>query len=135
MHTPSPLLLTRKDYQALEVLVRTCPEDDDTLARALARKLSQVRIVPPEDMPADIVTIDSHLRFDIDSTHEHERTLVLPQDYVPDDRYVSVGTLRGLSLLGLRVGQDTAISHDGRIERLRLITVLYQPEAQRHIRL
>ncbi|ESQ83211.1 hypothetical protein AEAC466_13245 [Asticcacaulis sp. AC466] len=133
MHTPAPLLLTPRDHHALEHLVRTGADQDDALARALARKLSQVRIVSPDTMPADIVTLDTRLAFEIDGLHVHERTLVLPQDYVPDGRCISVAALRGLALLGLKAGQSAAVSHGGRIERLRLMDVLYQPEAERHI--
>ncbi len=100
-----------------------------TVARLdkLERTLESARIVAPEEVPADVVTMNSRVRLR-DHHRDEEMTcaLVFPPDVVDDrdstQRNVSVLSLVGVSLLGRQVGHTVA-------GRLRVDEMLYQPEA------
>jgi regulator of nucleoside diphosphate kinase len=93
----------------------------------LQRLLESAETVPPENVPADVVTMNSQVRLkDEEANTEMTLSLVFPADALRDTDFekmnISVLTPIGLSILGRRIG-DTV---EGRI---RVHDVLYQPEA------
>ncbi len=93
----------------------------------LQQLLESAETVPPENVPADVVTMNSQVRLkDEEANTEMTLSLVFPADALRDTDFdkmnISVLTPIGLSILGRRIG-DTV---EGRI---RVHDVLYQPEA------
>lgn len=93
----------------------------------LQRLLESAEMVAPEEVPADVVTMNSQVQLkDEDANTEMTLSLVFPADALRDTDFekmnVSVLTPIGLSILGRRIG-DTV---EGRI---RVHELLYQPEA------
>jgi regulator of nucleoside diphosphate kinase len=93
----------------------------------LQRLLESAETVAPENVPADVVTMNSQVQLkDEEANTEMTLSLVFPADALRDTDFqkmnISVLTPIGLSILGRRVG-DTV---EGRI---RVHDVLYQPEA------
>jgi regulator of nucleoside diphosphate kinase len=92
--------------------------------------LEEAVSIPAERTPGELVTMNSTVRLVDLETGEHQLcTLVYP-----DDRDVvrnSVGVLQrlGLRLLGRRVGDIVEVQDGNRFKKLRIESLLYQPEA------
>ena len=100
----------------------------------LAELLSEADLVPPREVPAHVATMHSRLRLLDLATHEpRELTLCYPADADPARGFVSVLSPAGTSLLGLSVGEEARWqTPDGRQHALRLLEILFQPEASGH---
>jgi regulator of nucleoside diphosphate kinase len=88
-------------------------------------------VVPRNEIPNDVVTMNSRVIFEIESTGERrEITLVYPKDADIDSGKISVLVPIGTALLGLRVGQSIDWElPNGRKQRYRIVEVPFQPEA------
>ena len=97
---------------------------------ALENELARANIVEPHEIPSGLITMNSKVRFiDEVTNEEHRVTLVYPGANNPADA-VSVLAPVGSALLGLTVGQSISWQvPDGRQLRLRVLDVVYQPEA------
>ena len=97
---------------------------------ALQTEIDRATIVGPKEVPPEVITMNSSVKFiDDASGHEYRLSLVYPgQTNVPDA--VSVLAPVGSALLGLSVGQSISWQGPGGRElRLRVLEVSYQPEA------
>jgi regulator of nucleoside diphosphate kinase len=97
----------------------------------LAGELDKADIVDSSRVPPNIVTMNSRVLFEDEATGTtREVTIVLPQDADPAKGKVSVLAPVGTALLGLAENQSIAWPFpDGSRRRLRVLEVLYQPEA------
>lgn len=97
----------------------------------LEAELARARVVPPGQIPRDVVTMNSRVVFENEETGERrEITLVYPKDANIDSGKVSILVPVGTALLGLRVGQSIDWTlPSGQKYRYRVIAVPYQPEA------
>jgi len=100
-------------------------------APALAPELERAEIVPFAAVPSNVVTMNSKVAFEDQTTGEFRIvTIVYPQDADPTEGKISVIAPVGSALLGLSVGQSIEWCFpDGRPRTLRVIELLYQPEA------
>jgi regulator of nucleoside diphosphate kinase len=133
------LLLTAPDAARLRAaltraVLQPRPADDDRAAKALALLAAALRsaiVVPPDRIPADVVTMRSRLVLkDLESGERRELVLVYPEEEAPDDGRVSALSPLGVALLGLSEGALVASPRAGaRGAILRVESVGYQPEA------
>ena len=79
MDTMPPITMSSLDHQRLERLL-----ESDAVQRlpgidALAAEIDRAAVVPPREVPPDVVTMNSTIRFRDDTNgHEFELTLVYP---------------------------------------------------------
>ncbi len=128
--SPLPrIILSRFDRERLESLLYSVGERPDL--DALREELERAEIVEPADVPANVVTMNSRVRFVDESTKkESEVTLVFPNQADADSRRISVLAPIGSALLGLAVGATIDWPLPGsRTRKLRVVAVTYQPEA------
>lgn len=94
----------------------------------LATELDRAVIVPSDEVPADVVTMNSTVRFVVEPAgQEFVRTLVYPHDAGVEGR-ISVAAPTGAALLGLRVGQVIAWPLPGDpAARVRVVGVAERP--------
>ena len=126
-----PITVSTLDLERLETLMAQAPRAALPYVEALETELARASVVEPEQMPADVATMNSVVRFrDLAAQQEHRVTLVYPQHLVGADRGISVLAPVGSALLGLRVGQSIHWQVPGghQIE-LELLGIDYQPEA------
>jgi regulator of nucleoside diphosphate kinase len=97
----------------------------------LAPELDRADIVPFRAVPPDVVTMNSRVAFEDETAGEFRIvTIVYPQEADPSEGKVSVMAPVGSALLGLSVGQSIEWCFpDGRPRTLRVVELLYQPEA------
>lgn len=125
------IYVTVKDMDRLGRLVLAAITDAPDLEplRALDRELDRAQGVRPEDIPPDVVTMNSKLRLtDLSAGHERIVTLVYP-DQADDADRVSILSPLGTALLGYRVGDEIRWEMPAGNLHLRIEELLYQPEA------
>ena len=121
--SPEYLILTDHDFVRLMAL-----QPDPRLRAELERAI----VVPPETIPAQVVTMHSRVRYlDESSGERREIQVVYPEEADLAEGKVSVFAPVGAALLGLSV--DQAIEWDfpgGGNRRLRVEEVVDQPESR-----
>lgn len=102
----------------------------------LHEELERAHVVPASEIPPDVVTMHSRLRLrDLDSGKDMVFTLVFPSDADADQGKISILAPLGTAVLGFRRGDTFEWHVPGRVRRLRVEEVLYQPEAAGHYHL
>ena len=75
--------------------------------RVLENELKRARIVEADDLPRDIITMDSRADLlDLQTRERMQFTLVLPRDANIDEGKISVLAPLGTAMLGYRVGDE-----------------------------
>lgn len=127
MNHPLPCRLTTKDYAVLETMLERSREPAGAHAALLRRKLAGAGLWLNEDIPADVVTLNSRVAFRAGDAPATTRIVA----QAPIDGLVGmllpVTTLRGLALLGLAEGESVTFGLDE--TTLTVLEVAYQPEA------
>lgn len=128
-------ILTTKDFTILEAMLDRCLGQDDPTAQVLKRKLDAALVVFRDDVPTNIATLNSRVKFSVDGRDLDTRVICHDRTPSPIGLFLPIATSRGLALLGLAEGQGFRLSgHDGSEEVVLLEEVLYQPEAARRER-
>jgi len=123
------IVLSRFDYERLTRLLDKIGSRPDL--ESLREEIERAEIVDPADVPGNLVTMNSVVRFvDEESGKESEVTLVFPGHADVESQRISVLAPIGSALLGLSVGDSIDWPMPGaRTRRLRVVAVTYQPEA------
>jgi regulator of nucleoside diphosphate kinase len=96
----------------------------------LEEELEQANVVPSQQIPADVVTMNSQVRiWDLDAGKEMVLTLVFPALADYEQGRLSILAPMGTALLGYRAGDTIEWQAPSGLRRLRVEQVLYQPEA------
>ncbi|QKV18556.1 nucleoside-diphosphate kinase [Oricola thermophila] len=123
-------LLTTKDFAMLESMLDRGPHISDSWRALLRRKVNSAEIVFRDDVPPDVVTLNSRVRFRVDDGRPEVRVLSHGCTSLPVGLSLPLTSPTGLALLGSRENQVTIIEDDeGRPVRIFVEKVLYQPEA------
>lgn len=102
----------------------------------LATELLRAEIVDSKMIPPDVITMNSIVRLmDLDSSEEKTYTLVFPKDADISQNKISILAPIGTALIGYRVGDTIKWQVPAGIKRLRVMSILYQPEASGHYHL
>ncbi|KAF1707262.1 nucleoside diphosphate kinase regulator [Pseudoxanthomonas sangjuensis] len=128
---PPSLIVPSIDFNRLETLLDSPALRRLPAAAALMEELNRAEVLPPEQVPGDVVTMNSTVDcIDESSGERHRLTLVYPNDANVEKQRVSVLAPVGSALLGLSVGQCIDWqAPGGRHLRLRVTGIEYQPEA------
>ncbi|PBB81191.1 nucleoside-diphosphate kinase [Mesorhizobium sp. WSM3879] len=136
MSTTDSCQLTTKDYTILEVVRDRHPMRDETFWAILQRKISSAVVMFRDDIPANIVTLNSRVAYRVNDGPAETRIIAHDQMRGLVGMLLPITNLRGLALLGLAEGQSMSIpTADGSLETLTVHEVVYQPEAARRERL
>lgn len=93
-------------------------------------ELDRARVVPASEIPADVVTMNSELALrDLDTGEEMVFRLVFPSEANADQQRISVLAPLGTAVLGYRAGDTIEWVVPGRTRRVRIDSVLFQPES------
>ena len=132
MNRPS-IFLTTKDVEKLRDLIREAYHTEyrgrDYL-KLLSAEMEKASVVDPEQIPADVITLNSTARLiDQDTDEEMVYTLVFPEDADPSQGKISILAPIGTAMLGYKVGDTFEWDTPGGKRIILVEEILYQPEA------
>ncbi|MBS0545063.1 MAG: nucleoside diphosphate kinase regulator [Proteobacteria bacterium] len=125
------IIVSSSDLERLEGLLALPAFRSRSDLDGLRNELERADVREPQDMPADVITMNSRARFLEENTgREYELTLAYPKDADAEARRVSIFSPAGSALLGLSAGQVIDWkTPDGNAIRLQVLEVTWQPEA------
>lgn len=125
-----PIVVSSLDMERLEQLLDSLPENQAGTRSALFEELARAELVEPEQMPANVVTMNSRVRFALDGAQEvFDLLLAYPKDMQGASDKLSVLTPVGNALLGLREGDTISWTRpDGGRFDVTVREIVYQPE-------
>ncbi|UZN49614.1 nucleoside diphosphate kinase regulator [Cupriavidus cauae] len=123
------LYLTELDVTRLERIASRAPANG--IAEMLDDLLARAAIVPPDAIPQDVVTMNSSVHCALEGDPApREWTLVYPDSADFEAGRISVFSPVGQALLGARAGETVSYRlPDGREQRVTVLELSYQPEA------
>jgi len=126
------IYITNEDSERLQRLIadrRRGNSPDQEYLDMLEQELDRAEEVEPEAIPRDVVTMNSAVRLkDLDSGETRVYRLIFPTQTRTSDA-VSVLAPIGTAMLGYRVGDVIEWRVPKGIRRLKVLEVIYQPEA------
>jgi regulator of nucleoside diphosphate kinase len=128
-HLPA-ITVSSLDLERLYQLLDQLPADSFASAVALENELIRAQVLEPYEMPADVVTMRSIVRFAIHPAgKEFELMLCYPDEMDDNPNKISILAPVGAALLGLSVGQQIEWpAPGGRQVSVRITAVVWQPE-------
>jgi regulator of nucleoside diphosphate kinase len=131
MSAQPAITLSSRDLDRIDQLLASMKGPQNPNIVALRGELMRARVVEPEAVPAGVITMNSRSRLiDESSGKTHELTLVYPKDADAATGKVSILAPVGSALLGLSTGQSIDWEMPGgKVARLKVLEVTYQPEA------
>ncbi|MDZ4261888.1 MAG: nucleoside diphosphate kinase regulator [Pseudomonadota bacterium] len=123
------IILTSQDLDRLDALLESLPAASFPGRNELRAEIDRAEIVEPQQVPTDVVTMNSKVRFALESGEEFCLTLVYPKDMDGSTERISILAPVGSALLGLSAGEQIEWPRPGGgMMKVRLVEVLYQPE-------
>lgn len=102
------IIISHADRRQLNALIDSARLDSRISYASLVmleRELARATVMPADDMPANVVTMNSHVTFvDLATGEEESYTLVYPRDANLLHDRISILAPIGTALLGYRVG-------------------------------
>ena len=129
MNSKPSITVSSLDFERLESLLEK--QTGDFPGRdALEAELDRADVLDPKDMPPNVVTMNSTVRFTMLETGKTSTlTLVYPKEMDGSDSKVSIFAPVGIALLGLAVGDELQMpSATGKVTTVRVDAIDYQPE-------
>lgn len=127
------IVITDFDLRRLMNLVGDSPmhsSGDQKYLGDLRAELESAAVVPPSDVPPDIITMNSKVLLKDLKTDEYMTcTLVFPGAANVDEGQISILAPIGTAMLGYRAGDVIDWEVPAGKVRLKVEQVLYQPEA------
>ena len=124
------IYITQFDYDRLmKLLEKKKPHDD--YDKALLYELKRGEIVEPQDIPHDVITMNSHVKFKDEHDNKWDYWVVFPEDVDLNLNKISILSPIGCALLGYKVGDNVTL-HTPLQGRRDLVVeeVLSQPERE-----
>lgn len=127
------VFITTKDAEKLHKLLLEARHSEyrgSEYLKRLAGELDRASVVPPNQIPSTVITLNSSVRLVDQATHEEMvYTLVFPEDADVARGKISILAPIGTAMLGYRVGDVFEWDTPGGKRTLRVLEIIYQPEA------
>ncbi|MBR7890273.1 nucleoside diphosphate kinase regulator [Marinomonas sp. A79] len=130
MITRPDITISSLDLKRLEDLIDSLPKADIAGVSELEEELTRATIVAPKDVPDNIITMNSTVKFIVEATNkEFELTLVYPKNMESNGTTISILAPVGSALLGLSIGDEIEWPKPGGGNlKIKIIQVTFQPE-------
>ncbi|MDD2671020.1 MAG: nucleoside diphosphate kinase regulator [Syntrophales bacterium] len=127
------IFITRFDMERLRNLIDGIRDSRGKIRsdlNELEKELDRANLIDPEHVPADVITMNSrvHLK-DLDSGEDLILTLVFPSGADIKENRISILAPIGTALLGYREGDAIEWKVPSGLRRMRVVKIIYQPEA------
>ncbi|PIW62813.1 nucleoside diphosphate kinase regulator [Shewanella sp. CG12_big_fil_rev_8_21_14_0_65_47_15] len=123
------IIISEIDLERLERLLESLPANAFPGKAALEAELDRADIVPAAQMPANVVTMNSQVKFSVSSSSDTFcLRLVYPKD-ANGEGTISILAPVGSALLGLSQGDEIEWpGPGGTLVKVRIENIVYQPE-------
>lgn len=130
MNSRPKIIISSLDAERLEKLLDSLPKGSFPGKEELEAELTRADIVDPEDIPSTVITMNSTVKFKVESSPEDfTLTLVYPKDIDASSNKISILAPVGSALIGLSVGDSIEWPKPGGgVIQVRVEDVIYQPE-------
>jgi len=131
--TSKTIYITDNDMRRLRELImvaRQFKKEEEKYLQDLEAELNRGKIIKSQDIPQDIITMNSevHLR-DLNTKEEITYQLVFPDQADASQGRVSILAPIGMALLGYSVGDIIEWKVPAGVAKLQVEKIIYQPEA------
>ncbi|MDX1318564.1 MAG: nucleoside diphosphate kinase regulator [Oceanospirillum sp.] len=128
-NTQPDIIISESDAEKLDELLAKVSQKEFPGKVNLEQELDRASIVPSAQIPDNVVTMNSKVRFkDVNSDKSFTMTLVHPKN-AGQENTVSVLAPIGSALLGLSVGQQISWPKPGGGDmQVEIEAIIYQPE-------
>lgn len=127
------IYITKTDAEKLRDLIQQAQHSEyrgSEYLKMLAEEIAKARIVDQEEIPPDVVTLNSTVQLvDQETDDEMVYTLVFPDEADVSQGKISVLAPIGTAMLGYRVGSTFQWDTPGGKRSILVKKILYQPEA------
>jgi regulator of nucleoside diphosphate kinase len=132
--TVAKIYITEFDLKRLKGLIQYARESwSKRVAQHLEEldeELERAEVVKPEEVPADVITMNSSFRLrDLETGEEVVYTLVFPAKADSSSGKISVLAPIGTAVLGYRMGDVVEWQVPAGMKKFKVEAILYQPEA------
>jgi regulator of nucleoside diphosphate kinase len=129
----NPIQITEYDLERLKKLLYEAKYTEYRKSEYLEKlrlELNRAEVVSPQNIPGDVITMNSTVcLLDLDTGEEEIYTLVFPEDAELGLGKISVLAPIGTAMLGYEVGDVFEWEVPAGKRKLRVERILYQPEA------
>jgi len=124
------IIISELDYSRIDSLLRATPGIATNIKSALLTELERAELVAPEQIPANVVTMNSQVKFSVISTGvTFTLKLVYPKDMDDSGNTISILAPVGSAMLGLKEGDEIDWQDgQGGMLQVRIEAIEYQPE-------
>lgn len=134
MSDRNKIYITEFDMKRLKGLIKFAEEQwDKRVAKYLEEldeELDRAEIVKPEEIPTNVVTMNSRFcLIDLETGEDFDYTLVFPAKADSVNGRISILAPVGTAVLGYRVGDTVEWNVPAGLKKLRVKEIVYQPEA------
>lgn len=128
-----PIKITKYDLERLQLLLRDAGSTQyrgSQYLKRLKQELDRAQVVLPQEIPPDVITMNSKVCLeDTESKEEETYTLVFPEDADVQQGKISVLAPIGTAMLGYQVGDIFEWEVPAGMRKLRVKSIIFQPEA------
>ena len=132
MHDKS-IYVTANDIKRLQALLEVAKRSQyygSNDLKKLGAELNRATVVASTEVPRDVITMNSKVQLvDLATKEEMSYHLVFPDDADISQGKISVLAPIGTAMLGYRVGDTINWEVPAGLRRIKVLAILYQPEA------
>jgi len=123
------IFITQFDYDRLmKLLKKRRPHDE--YDKALLAELERGKIIGPEAVPPDVITMNSQVRFRDEYGENWELWLVFPEDAELSKGRISILSPIGCALIGYKKGDAIVVPTPKGRRELSVEAIIHQPERE-----
>lgn len=125
--------MSRVDYARIKKCIndaRQLKSISITEAEKLMEELNSATIVEPEDMPSDVVTMNSIIKMSFPNIDKHVQfQIVYPNQANVKENKISIFSPIATALIGYKIGDEIEWLVPGGLTKIKIVEIIYQPEA------
>ena len=123
------IYITKYDMERLRSVIEIYNGKDAPYLERLEEELDRAKIVDPQEIPSDVIMMNSVVRIkNMDTGEEKALILVFPGKANATANAVSILAPIGTALIGYREGANIEWEVPAGTKRLQIVEVVYQPE-------
>ena len=128
--TKPTITINELDAERLDALLAQPAFAGTVVAQALNEELDRAEILPPNAIPADVVTMNSEVKISfLNNNNTVKFKIVYPEEANIRENKISIFSPIATALLGYRTGMEVEWMVPAGLTKIHIDEILYQPEA------